>query len=73
MYSLIVCRFDSQSKHVFIGDYSGQVTMLKIEESGYKPITTLKGHSGKLIRQVIQDKWILFLKMYIFVISYSKL
>lgn len=39
-------RFDSQSKLVFIGDYSGQVTMLKIEASGYKPITTLKGHSG---------------------------
>ena len=39
-------RFDAQSKLVFIGDYSGQVTMLKIESSGYKPITTLKGHSG---------------------------
>lgn len=35
-----------QSKHVFIGDYSGQITMLKVEETGYKPITTLKGHSG---------------------------
>ncbi|GFR11393.1 WD repeat and FYVE domain-containing protein 2 [Trichonephila clavata] len=41
-------QFDAQSKHVFIGDYSGQVTMLKIEESGYKPITTLKGHSGSI-------------------------
>ncbi|XP_023221824.1 WD repeat and FYVE domain-containing protein 2-like [Centruroides sculpturatus] len=41
-------QYDMQSKHVFIGDYSGQITMLKIEDSGYKPITTLKGHSGSV-------------------------
>lgn len=37
-----------QTKHVFIGDASGQITMLKIEETGYKPITTLKGHSASI-------------------------
>lgn len=41
-------QFDMQTKHVFIGDYSGQITMLKVEENGYKPITTLKGHSGSI-------------------------
>lgn len=43
-----------QSKHAFIGDYTGQITMLKIEETGYKPITTLKGHSSA-IRCLIWD------------------
>ncbi|XP_076312578.1 WD repeat and FYVE domain-containing protein 2-like [Tachypleus tridentatus] len=41
-------QFDMQSKHAFIGDYSGQITMLKIEATGYKPVTTLKGHSGSI-------------------------
>lgn len=37
-----------QSKHAFIGDSSGQITMLKIEESSYKPVTTLKGHMSAI-------------------------
>ena len=37
-----------QSKHVFIGDYTGQITMIKLEENGYKPVTTLKGHSDAI-------------------------
>jgi len=41
-------QFDMQSKHAFIGDQSGQITMLKIEESGFKPVTTLKGHSDAI-------------------------
>ena len=41
-------RFDVQSKHTFIGDYTGQITMLKLEANSYKPITTLKGHSDAI-------------------------
>ncbi|KAI1285878.1 WD repeat and FYVE domain-containing protein 2 [Halotydeus destructor] len=41
-------QFDMQSKHAFIGDQSGQITMLKIEENTYKPITTLKGHADAI-------------------------
>ncbi|CAN8020167.1 unnamed protein product [Ixodes persulcatus] len=41
-------QFDAQSKHAFIADYSGHITMVKVEETGYKPVTTLKGHSGDI-------------------------
>lgn len=41
-------QFDSQSKHAFIGDYSGHITMLKLENSGTTLITTLKGHTGSI-------------------------
>ena len=40
-------RFDEQSKYVFVGDYSGQVTVLKIDNHNFSLITTLKGHSGE--------------------------
>lgn len=46
--SCTALQFDMQSKHAFIGDYSGHITMLKIEENSYKPITTLKGHSSAI-------------------------
>ncbi|KAF2895392.1 hypothetical protein ILUMI_10787 [Ignelater luminosus] len=41
-------QFDSQTKHAFVGDYSGQITMLKLDNSGATVITTLKGHSGSV-------------------------
>lgn len=41
-------RFDMQSKHAFLGDNSGQITMLKLENSSYKPVTTLKGHMSAI-------------------------
>ncbi|UYV79634.1 WDFY2 [Cordylochernes scorpioides] len=41
-------QYDSQSKHVFIGDYSGQITMLKLEDATYKSVTNFKGHSGSI-------------------------
>ncbi|XP_015785683.1 WD repeat and FYVE domain-containing protein 2 [Tetranychus urticae] len=41
-------QFDAESKHTFIGDYTGQITMLKLEGNSYKPITTLKGHSDAI-------------------------
>lgn len=40
--------FDSQSKHAFVGDYSGCITMLKLSENGVQEITKLKGHSGSI-------------------------
>ncbi|XP_064104022.1 WD repeat and FYVE domain-containing protein 2-like isoform X2 [Macrobrachium nipponense] len=41
-------QFDSKSRHVFVGDYSGNITMLKLEENGPQVITTLKGHNGSI-------------------------
>jgi WD40 repeat protein len=41
-------QFDAQTKHAFVGDYSGQITMLKLDNSGPSVITTLKGHSGSV-------------------------
>lgn len=40
-------RFDVQTKHVFVGDYSGLISVLRLENKMIKLKTTLKGHSGK--------------------------
>lgn len=44
--------FDGASKHAFVGDYSGIITMLKLEADanggGCRVITALKGHSGSV-------------------------
>ncbi|KAL1124551.1 hypothetical protein AAG570_001177 [Ranatra chinensis] len=40
--------FDEKSKHAFVGDYSGVITMLKIGGGGAREITTLKGHTGSI-------------------------
>lgn len=40
-------RYDHETQHAFIGDYSGQITLLKLEKQTYSTITTLKGHEGK--------------------------
>lgn len=53
-YSIERVRFDLQTRHAFIGDYNGTITMLKIEPTGYKPITTLRGHSSA-IRCLVWD------------------
>ncbi|XP_069945318.1 WD repeat and FYVE domain-containing protein 2 isoform X2 [Cherax quadricarinatus] len=41
-------QYDAKSKHTFVGDYSGQITMLKLEETGPQVITVLKGHNGSI-------------------------
>lgn len=41
-------QYDSLSKHAFIGDYSGQIIMLKLDANGCSMVTTLKGHSGSV-------------------------
>lgn len=39
-------RFDVETRHVFIGDHSGQVTILKLEQENCTLITTFRGHTG---------------------------
>lgn len=49
-YSLtFTCRFDPEAKYVFIGDFSGQISVLRLnyEESSLTVVTTLKGHTGE--------------------------
>ncbi|KAK3095101.1 hypothetical protein FSP39_010354 [Pinctada imbricata] len=41
-------EFDEQSKYVFVGDYAGQISVLKISQSSFDVIITLKGHSGSV-------------------------
>ncbi|MEQ2179211.1 hypothetical protein GOODEAATRI_022261 [Goodea atripinnis] len=40
-------QYDHETQHAFVGDYSGQITLLKLEKQTYSIITTLKGHEGK--------------------------
>ncbi|XP_053871171.1 WD repeat and FYVE domain-containing protein 2 isoform X3 [Malaclemys terrapin pileata] len=39
-------QFDVETRHVFIGDHSGQVTILKLEQENCSLVTTFKGHTG---------------------------
>ncbi|KAB7505958.1 WD repeat and FYVE domain-containing protein 2 [Armadillidium nasatum] len=41
-------EYDHLSNHVFVGDYTGQILMIKLEENCYQVITTLKGHNGSV-------------------------
>ncbi|XP_026505691.1 WD repeat and FYVE domain-containing protein 1 [Terrapene carolina triunguis] len=41
-------QYDIETQHAFVGDYSGQITLLKLEQNKCTVITTLKGHEGKL-------------------------
>ncbi|XP_041119544.1 WD repeat and FYVE domain-containing protein 1-like isoform X1 [Polyodon spathula] len=41
-------QFDHDTKHAFVGDYSGQITLLKLDQNTYSIITTLKGHEGSV-------------------------
>ena len=34
------------NKYGFVADYSGVITVLKLTESGFTPVTTLKGHTS---------------------------
>lgn len=42
------CRFDALTKHAFVGDYSGQIQMLKLDNNGITFITALKTHTGSI-------------------------
>ena len=41
-------RFDPKAKYAFIGDFSGQISVLKLSEDELtlSHVTTLKGHAG---------------------------
>lgn len=41
-------RYDYETRYAFVGDYSGQITLLKLEQNTCSIITTLKGHEGKV-------------------------
>ena len=41
-------RFDPDAKYVFVGDLSGQISVLRLSEEEFAlvHVTTLKGHAG---------------------------
>uniref|UniRef100_A0A8D1GJU4 WD repeat and FYVE domain containing 1 n=1 Tax=Sus scrofa TaxID=9823 RepID=A0A8D1GJU4_PIG len=39
-------QYDFDTQYAFVGDYSGQITLLKLEQNTCSVITTLKGHEG---------------------------
>ncbi|XP_016401258.1 WD repeat and FYVE domain-containing protein 1-like [Sinocyclocheilus rhinocerous] len=41
-------QYDSDTQHAFVGDHSGQITLLKLDEQTCSVITTLKGHEGSV-------------------------
>uniref|UniRef100_A0A668AN13 WD repeat and FYVE domain containing 2 n=1 Tax=Myripristis murdjan TaxID=586833 RepID=A0A668AN13_9TELE len=41
-------QFDVETRHVFVGDQSGQVTILKLEQDNCSLVTTFKGHTGNV-------------------------
>ncbi|XP_006816296.2 WD repeat and FYVE domain-containing protein 2-like, partial [Saccoglossus kowalevskii] len=41
-------QYDGESKHAFVGDYSGSISVLKVEDNNCTLITSLKGHSGSI-------------------------
>ncbi|NXL91094.1 WDFY1 protein, partial [Alectura lathami] len=40
--------YDYETRYAFVGDYSGQITLLKLEQNTCSIITTLKGHEGSI-------------------------
>jgi hypothetical protein len=46
--SCTAVQFDSQSKHVFVSEQNGQISMLKLEQNSCRHITTLHGHSASI-------------------------
>uniref|UniRef100_A0A673HXA4 WD repeat and FYVE domain containing 1 n=1 Tax=Sinocyclocheilus rhinocerous TaxID=307959 RepID=A0A673HXA4_9TELE len=41
-------QYDKDTQHAFVGDCSGQITLLKLDEQTCSVITTLKGHEGSV-------------------------
>ncbi|GAB5576041.1 WD repeat and FYVE domain-containing protein 1 isoform X2 [Prionailurus iriomotensis] len=41
-------QYDYDTQYAFVGDYSGQITLLKLEQNSCSVITTLKGHEGSI-------------------------
>ncbi|XP_057301765.1 WD repeat and FYVE domain-containing protein 2-like [Hydractinia symbiolongicarpus] len=53
-------QFDMTSSYAFMGDFSGEIHVLKLSEDGLKPITVLKGHSGSVqcLTWDAEKKWL---------------
>ncbi|RUS85425.1 hypothetical protein EGW08_006816 [Elysia chlorotica] len=49
-------EFDEESKYAFIGDYSGQIAVLKLKDNSFDFIAPLKGHSGWFLRFLVSLK-----------------
>ncbi|XP_025191256.1 WD repeat and FYVE domain-containing protein 2 [Melanaphis sacchari] len=47
-------EYDAESAHAFVGDYSGNITMLNIKADGLQVVTTLTGHTA-CIEMLIWD------------------
>ncbi|KAK2108364.1 hypothetical protein P7K49_013529 [Saguinus oedipus] len=45
---LQIFKYDFDTQYAFVGDYSGQITLLKLEQNTCSVITTLKGHEAWL-------------------------
>ncbi|KAJ8246750.1 hypothetical protein GJAV_G00254990 [Gymnothorax javanicus] len=41
-------QFDVETRHAFVGDQSGQVTVLKLDQDSCSLVTTFKGHTGSV-------------------------
>ncbi|XP_043927614.1 WD repeat and FYVE domain-containing protein 2 [Protopterus annectens] len=41
-------QFDFETRHAFVGDQSGQVTILKLEQDKSSLVTTFRGHTGSV-------------------------
>jgi len=52
---LTICvRFDVETRHAFVGDLSGQVTIQKLEQDNCSLVTTFKGHTGASANSTLQ-------------------
>ncbi|CAI8007374.1 WD repeat and FYVE domain-containing protein 2 [Geodia barretti] len=47
--------YDHISSYVFVADYGGQISVLKLESQGFQFITTLKGHQSS-VRSLAYDQ-----------------
>ena len=43
-------RYDEYNQYGFVGDYSGIITVLKLERGNLKFVTTLRGHTSEISR-----------------------
>ena len=47
-----VVTLDTSTKHAFVADYSGVITVLKLDPNNFQEVTTLRGHQSKRLRIV---------------------
>lgn len=47
-----VVTLDISTKHAFVADYSGVITVLKLDPNNFQEVTTLRGHQSKQLRIV---------------------